>query len=414
MVMAHLFITAEYRCAIAHCNFSLRAAESDADEDFVRQFAGKHGVPFYSIRFDTNRYAAVKKISTQLAARELRYRWFEELRKKYGFDRIAVAHNSDDSLETFFINLSRGAGLNGLTGIPDASGYIIRPLIDFSRNDIVEYAAAKGVPYREDSSNLSDKYLRNKFRLRVLPVIDEISPPFREKAAESIAYLNRANQFIEAETGRFLQDNSFAKGEDLYIPLDGIRQFHSKEILLFYILKPYGFRGDTIANICACACVGRDVCGKQFFSSTHCLLIDRTHLIISPALENTSVYLIDKDTDMDTGSFKLHCEIVEKNADYKLLRDKDTGEFDLSKLSFPLILRPCKEGDRFVPLGMKGQKKLSDFFIDLKLPVTEKRRQLVLVSGEDIIWLAGLRPDDRFKVSGTTRQVLRVRIENHT
>jgi tRNA(Ile)-lysidine synthase len=411
MVMAHLFITAEYKCAIAHCNFSLRGEESDADEDFVRQFAVKHSLPFYSIRFDTNWYAAQKKISIQLAARELRYRWFEEMRKKHGFDRIAVAHNSDDSLETFFINLSRGAGLNGLTGISDTFGYIIRPLIDFSKSDILEYAIANRVQYREDSSNLSDKYLRNKFRLRVLPVLDEISPSFREKAAESIAYLNRANQFIKAETDRFLQDNSFAKGDDLFIPLADVRQFHSKKILLFYILKPFGFRGETITNICTC--VDNAVCGKQFFSSTHCLLIDRMHLIISPTLEHHSPYLIDKDTNIDTESFKLYCEIVEKDADYQLLRNKNIGEFDLSKLSFPLILRRCKEGDRFVPLGMEGHKKLSDFFINAKLPVTEKRRRLVLVSGEDIIWLVGLRLDERFKVSESTRQVLRVRIENH-
>jgi tRNA(Ile)-lysidine synthase len=409
MVMAHLFITAGCKCAIAHCNFSLRGGESDADEDFVGRFAGEYGVPFYSIRFDTNRYAAENKISTQLAARELRYRWFEELQQKHGFDKIAVAHNADDSLETFFINLSRGAGLNGLTGIPSNTDSLIRPLLGFSRNDIVEYALANKVHYREDSSNRSDKYLRNKLRHRVLPVFDEISPPFRKKAAESIAYLNKANRFIEAETARFLQHNSFVKGDDVFITLAGIRQFHSKEILLFYILSTYGFRGDAITNICAC--VDNAVCGKQFFTSTHCLLIDRVYLIISPALENTSSYLIDKDTSIHTESFKLHCEIVEKNADYQLLRDKNVGEFDLSKLSFPLILRPCKDGDRFVPLGMKGQKKLSDFFIDIKLPVTEKRRRSVLVSGEDIIWLVGLRPDEQFKISETTTQVLRVRVE---
>jgi tRNA(Ile)-lysidine synthase len=406
MLMAHLFIAAEYKCAIAHCNFSLRGEESDADENFVKRFAGEYGVPFYSIRFDTNRYAAEKKTSTQLAARELRYRWFEELRQKHGFDRIAIAHNSDDNLETFLINLSRGAGLKGLTGIPENIGYLIRPLIGFSRNDIVEYAIVNKVQYREDSSNLSDKYLRNKLRLRVLPLLDEISPSFREKAAESIAYLKKANQFIEAETDRFLQDNSFAKGDDVFIPLADIRQFHSKEILLFYILKTYGFRGDAIANICAC--IDNAVCGKQFFSSTHCLLIDRAHLIISPASENKSSYLLDKTACIHAQSFEIRCEIIDKNADYQLLRDKNVGEFDLSKLNFPLTLRHCTDGDRFIPLGMKGQKKLSDFFIDIKLPVTEKRRSLVLVSDENIIWLPGLRPDERFKVTESTTQVLRV------
>ncbi|MDR2286067.1 MAG: tRNA lysidine(34) synthetase TilS [Prevotellaceae bacterium] len=406
MVMAHLFVDAGFRCAIAHCNFSLRGDEADADEDLVRTFAGDCGVTFYTVRFDTNGYATEKKISTQIAARELRYNWFEELRNKHGFAKIAVAHNSGDNLETFFINLSRGAGLNGLTGIPQCADTLIRPLLGFSRKDIEEYAVANNIRYREDSSNLSDKYLRNKLRHLVLPAFDRVSPSFREKALESIDYLNQANKFIETETEIFLQNNSFEKHNDVYIPLDKIRQFHSKEILLFYILKTYGFRRDTIGNICEC--VNSAVSGKQFFSSAHCLVIDRTHIIISPAVEKTDSYPVDKDTVIHTDSFELRCEIIENDSDFQLLRDKNVGEFDLSKLAFPLILRPCKDGDRFIPLGMKGQKKLSDFFIDIKLPVISKKRQQVLVSGENIIWVAGLRPDDRFKVTKSTRKILRV------
>ncbi|MDR1594820.1 MAG: tRNA lysidine(34) synthetase TilS [Prevotellaceae bacterium] len=406
MVMAHLFVNSGFKCAIAHCNFSLRGDESDADEELVRTFADECGVPFHTIRFDTNRYAAEKKISTQLAARELRYNWFEELKNTYGFDKIVIAHNSDDNLETFFINLSRGAGLNGLTGIPKHTDNLIRPLLNFSRKEIEEYAVANNVRYREDSSNLSDKYLRNKLRHLVLPVLDGVIPSFREKVLESIGYLNQANNFFEAETEIFLHDNSFEKHNDIYISLDKIRQSHSKEIRLFYILKTYGFRRETIEKICEC--VDKAVSGKQFFSSTHCLLIDRTHLIISPANEKTDSYVIDKDSVIYTDCFELRCETVEKDSAFQLLRNPNVGEFDLAKLTFPLIFRPCNEGDCFVPLGMKGHKKLSDFFIDLKLPVTEKKRQQVLVSGNDIIWVAGLRPDERFKVTENTRKVLRV------
>ncbi|MDR1887688.1 MAG: tRNA lysidine(34) synthetase TilS [Prevotellaceae bacterium] len=408
MVMAHLFVHSGYKCALAHCNFSLRGDESDADEELVRLFADSHDVPFYTVRFDTNGYAAENKISTQLAARELRYNWFEEIRRQHGFDKIAVAHNSDDSLETFFINLSRGAGLNGLTGIPKNTDTLIRPLLDFSRKDIEKYASANNIRFREDSSNLSDKYLRNKLRHLVLPALDGIVPAFRGKAAESIDYLDKANKFIEAETAAFMERNSFAKGNDIYIPLDEIRRFHSVEIRLFYILAAYGFRGETIANIRNCA--DSAVCGKQFFSSTHRLLIDRAYLVISPAAETVSSYMIDADTDICTDRFDLHCEIVEKDSGFQLLRNRNTGEFDLSKLSFPLILRPCKDGDRFMPLGMNGMKKLSDFFIDIKLPVTEKKRQLILVSDGQIVWVAGLRPDERFKVTETTKQVLRIRL----
>ncbi|MDR1130193.1 MAG: tRNA lysidine(34) synthetase TilS [Prevotellaceae bacterium] len=406
MVMAHLFVNSAYRCAIAHCNFTLRGDESDSDEDLVKLFAESNNIAFYSIRFETDKYAAENKISTQLAARELRYKWFEELREKHGFAKIAVAHNSDDNLETFFINLSRGAGLKGLTGIPENTDTIIRPLLDFSRGEIEEYAVNNNIRFREDSSNLSNKYLRNKLRHLALPVLDDISPSFREKASESIDYLNKANKFIEMETEIFLKRKSFTKGNDIYIPLSEIRQFHSGEIRLFYILKTFGFRGDTIANICDCA--DNAACGKQFFSSTHCLLIDRTYLIISPAFEIMSSYMLDKDSCIQTDSFELRCEVVEKDSAFQLLRDRNVGEFDLSKLNFPLNLRPCKDGDRFIPLGMKGQKKLSDFFIDLKLPVIEKKRQLALVSGEDIIWLVGLRADERFKVRESTKQVLRV------
>jgi tRNA(Ile)-lysidine synthase len=407
MVMAHLFLKSGNRFAIAHCNFSLRGEESDADEDFVRTFAETHGIPFYTIRFDTNKYAAEKKISVQIAARELRYNWFEELRRKHNFDKIAIAHNSDDNLETFFINLLRGAGLNGLTGISADAGSFVRPLLGFSRKDIVEYAIANNVSYREDSSNMSDKYLRNKLRHHVLPVFDDISMSFREKAAESVAYLAKANRFIETETEMFLQRNIITKDDDIYLPLDAIRQFHSREILLFYLLKTYGFCRDTISNICVC--IDNAACGKQFFSSTHCLLIDRMHIIISPAIDETSSYRLDPDAHIHAGNFELRCEVIEKTADFRLLRDKNVGEFDLSKLNFPLLLRSCQAGDRFVPLGMKGQKKLSDFFIDIKLPVTEKRRRLVLVSGEDIIWLVGLRQDERFKVTELTEKILRVR-----
>jgi tRNA(Ile)-lysidine synthase len=408
MVMAHLFVKSEYRFAIAHCNFSLRGEESDADEVFVKTFAASYDIPFYSTRFDTAAYAAEKNISIQLAARELRYSWFEKLRQELGYDKVAVAHNSNDSLETFFINLSRGAGLNGLTGIPTVTESLIRPLLAYSREGIVEYARVHNVPYREDLSNRSDKYLRNKLRHHVLPVLDDISPSFRAKASESISYLAKANQFIEMETKLFLQRNSAAKGEDTYLSLDAIRQFHSRETLLFYILKTYGFRRDVIAGINGC--IDSVACGKRFFSSTHCLLIDRSHIIISPAVETRSSYALDIDAHIHAGTLEVRCEVVEKTEDFQLLHDKNVGEFDLSKLNFPLFLRNCQDGDRFVPLGMTGQKKLSDFFIDIKLPVVEKRRRLVLVSGDDIVWLVGLRPDERFKVTDLTEKVLRVRV----
>jgi tRNA(Ile)-lysidine synthase len=408
MVMAHLFVQSGYKCAIAHCNFSLRGRESDGDEDLVKNFANSCNIPFYSVRFDTEGYASKNKISIQVAARELRYGWFEEIRLKNNFHKIALAHNADDNLETFFINLMRGAGLNGLTGIPANTATVVRPILGFSRKDIEEYASKNQVTFREDSSNRSNKYLRNKLRHLVLPVLKEIDSSFDKKISESMSFLKDANNYIETETEIFLKNNCFFKASELYVPLADIRSLHHPAVRLFYLLERYGFKGATITNLCRC--LEKASSGKQFFSSSHRLLIDRDYLIVSPVVENencrsTELY---ENSDIVTEWFEVHCKTVDKDSGFGLLKDNSIGEFDLSKLQFPLIFRPCKAGDRFVPLGMKGEKKLSDLFIDLKLPQTEKERQMVLISGDEIAWIAGLRLSEHFKVTETTKKVLRI------
>ena len=410
MVMAHVFINANVNCAIAHCNFTLRGKESDADEDLVRNFAQNNHIPFYTVKFETEKYAQEKGISIQIAARELRYQWFEEVRNSEGFTKIAIAHNADDNIETFFINLSRGAGLNGLTGIPVNTSTLVRPIIEASRKQIEEYAALYHVPYREDASNASTKYLRNKIRHLVLPVFDNIDPLFRKKATESINYLAEANNYFKIETNNFINTECFYKTGDLYIPFESIKKLHSQQLMLFYILEPYGFKGDVISNILNS--IENAVSGKQFYSHSHCLITDRENLIISEIPESFQPINIYEDSDIELNIGNIKCEVIAKNSTFKLTKDKSIGEFDFSKLVFPLTLRSVEAGDWFIPIGMKGRKKLSDFFIDIKLPLTEKKKQTVLLSGNDIVWVTGLRPDDRFKITDETKKVWRISLKN--
>ena len=412
MVMAHLFAKSSCGCAIAHCNFSLREDESDGDEKLVATFARQHDIPLFAVRFDTRKYAANNGLSIQLAARNLRYAWFEKIRREHGFHKTAVAHNSDDNLETFFINLARGAGLNGLNGIPNPTETLVRPLLRFSRSDIERYASDNTVPFREDSSNASDKYLRNRIRHLLLPVLDSIDPAFRRKANESISYLKDANTFVRNATDDFLTNHATLDGGDLHIPLDALRALHSRGTTLFYILEAYGFKRQTIADICKCVDNGKS--GRSFRSASHILLIDRTELVMAPVTEPYPRLKVHHNSDFYFDRFEMHCEAFDKPEDFLPSRTELTGEFDMSKLSFPLTLRHVEEGDRFVPLGMKGSKKLSDFFIDRKLSLVEKKRCMVLLSEGETVWVVGTRIDDRFKVTETAKRIFRIKIKlNH-
>jgi len=404
MVMAHLFTLNGHKCAIAHCNFMLRDEESNKDEELVRQFAEKYSIPIYIKRFDTEKYASENKTSIQIAARELRYAWFNEIKTTKGFDEIAIAHNADDNIETFFINLIRGSGLKGLSGITAHTQTLVRPIIHHSRAEIDAFAQSNNVLFREDESNSSTKYLRNKLRHLVLPVLDEIDSQFRKKATESINYLAEANKYIEQKANNYLEQCSQTKGTDIYIPLSAV--YKDNQAMLFYVFEKYGFKGAIINNILNV--VDNPKSGKQFHSSTHCILIDRTHLIISPVHENFVEIQITETSDISFDAFELKCETVTKDADFAISQNDCIGEFDYATLKFPLTLRLCKSGDWFIPLGMSGRKKLSDFFIDKKVPLVDKKKQFVIVSEQLIIWIVGLRQDERFKITDTTKQVFRI------
>ncbi|MDR2562322.1 MAG: tRNA lysidine(34) synthetase TilS [Prevotellaceae bacterium] len=406
MAMASMFLDANIDVGVAHCNFALRGQESDDDEDFVRNFALNHKLSFHPARFDTAEYAYIHGLSIQQAARKLRYEWFETLQQEYSYRKVAVAHNADDKLETFFINLLRGAGLGGLTGIAAETKSIVRPLINMSRKQIEEYVREHGLSFREDSSNKSDKYLRNRLRHFVLPVLDEVNPAFREKTNESLKYLKQAHDFVVSTVEKIAQDVCDQRGENCFISIKLLEQYaDSLEFIAFQLLEPFGFKREIIGEIIRSL---KGESGKQFLSDGYLLVKDREFLIISPR-----DILPDEATVIDKAALPatvggIQCEIIIRTADFTPEVSSAIGQLDADKLQFPLVLRAAKSGDRFVPFGMKGFKKLSDFFIDNKISVTDKRKQYVIVSGEDIVWIVGRRIDDRYRITNQTKKIFRM------
>ena len=406
MAMATMFINAGIDAGVAHCNFGLRGQESDDDETFVSHFAQSHNLPFHLARFNTSEYAAANGLSVQQAARTLRYEWFETLLHKHSYRKIAIAHNADDQLETFFINLMRGAGLAGLTGIVAETGYTVRPLINISRKQIEEYVLEHRVTFREDSSNKSHKYLRNRLRHIVLPELDGISPAFRSKAGESLKYLKQANNFIASIIDEMANNISTRRGQDTIIPISMLRRYAgSLDFVLFQLLEPYGFKRDAIVEILRSL---NSESGRQFTSDEYLLVKDRDELIISPLNSLIASESIIDEASLPATFGGMLCEIFNRNPAFRPRSSPAIGQLDADKLHFPLILRTVKHGDRFVPFGMKGSKKLSDFLIDNKLSIADKMKQLVLVSGENIAWVAGRRIDERYRITDRTTRIFRI------
>ena len=382
MVLADLLLQAKADFVLAHCNFHLRGEESDGDEQFVREYAERNGLKIYVKQFETETYAKKHGVSIEMAARELRYAWFEELRQQLGYDKIAVAHHADDQLETFFINLLRGAGIRGLKGMQPVNGHIIRPLLDVSRAEIHQYAVEHHLEWREDHTNAETQFLRNKIRHELLPVIDSISQEGRASVLKSISHLASENELY-----RELLREKLAGG------LPG------KEVgyqLLFEWLRDYGFNSDQVHFIYE-AMNGQP--GTSFFSPTHRVTIERD------GLELTSIY---KKSDT---SIEISYQQVVKDEHYQIDKSPRVAQLDAEKLSFPLQLRKWQTGDRFHPLGMKGSKLLSDFFVDQKMTTRQKEACYVLTTARDeIVWVVGRRIDDRFKVTDKTKTVLIARM----
>jgi tRNA(Ile)-lysidine synthase len=407
MVMAHLFISAGADIAIAHCNFNLRGQESDGDEEFVKSFAETNRVPFFRIGFDTSGFASEKGISIQMAARELRYRWFEELRSEKGYDVIALAHNLNDNVETFLINLSRGTGIAGLTGMKPVHGKLIRPLLFATRKAISDYAGNNGVVHREDRTNSDTKYTRNKIRHSLLPGFREINPSFDSTVSETAERLNEINEMV-SELLKPLKEKIISRKDGLvHFRIKEIEGLSWKKALLFELFRPFGISSGQVAELVKLF-EGRS--GSQLITAGWRLIRSRSEIIAVPRFDESENYFELSGPDSFSRTGRLQAELIQTESGFRIPTDENTASIDYDKLNWPLVLRKNMPGDSFHPLGMKSRKKLSDYFIDKKYPVPVKEKKLVLESAGDIVWIIGDRLDDRFKITPETKNILFLRV----
>jgi tRNA(Ile)-lysidine synthase len=425
MVLADLLLKTKVEFVAAHCNFHLRGHESDGDDWFVRKFAEKRGIQCFVKHFETEKYAANHGISIEMAARDLRYAWFEQLRQQLGYDKIAVAHHADDQAETFFINLLRGAGLNGLKGMKPQNGVIIRPLLWASREQIRKYAVENHIVWREDHTNMESVYLRNRIRNQLLPFFDELQPKARQGLYKSLEHLSAENELYRALLKEKLAQIVEQDGDVQRLPYSKLVKAKVPEPaapeaprrvegpaysfqLLFEWLRQYGFNTDQCHFIYDA--IGTGI-GNQYFSPTHCVVIGRDDLQLSEIKEKTDVEIqIQIGEEEILSPIHLRFSKMEKTADFIINKSSDVAQLDFDKLRFPLTLRHWRHGDRFCPLGMKGSKLLSDFFVNQKFTEYQKQNVWLLVSAEgDILWVVGYRIDDRFKIVNDTKTVFQCR-----
>lgn len=409
MVMMALMSAAGYRFGVAHCNFQLRGAESDEDELLVAREAKRLGVEFFNKRFDTEAEMERTGESMEMAARRIRYQWFKELCDEHGYSAIAIAHHSNDSIETFFINMLRGTGLRGLTGITTQVGRVVRPMMFATRKDIHDYAVAHRIPFREDSSNRSTKYLRNKVRIGLVPMLKEINPQFTTIMRRNIARLSQAQDFITSAIGIVKGEVLEHNGDIHTLRVANIRPTLPRNYVIYEILNSeYGFKGDVVDALCHALDSGAT--GRRFYSREWVAVVDRGDVVIAPITQDDSCEsIVEKGAARSyIGGSVLYYEYCNIDFIDTLDQGDNVALLDADKLKFPLKVRRWQEGDWFVPFGMSGRKKLSDYLIDKKVSMAEKSRQFVLLSGDDIVWVVGRRLDDRYAITRKTENVLKV------
>lgn len=385
-----------YSCEAAHCNFHLRGEESMRDQLFVEELTRQLGVPLHFIHFDTEKQAAQRGISIEMAARELRYDWFEKLRKQQQADVIAVAHHRDDSVETFLLNLIRGTGINGLRGIQPVNGSIVRPLLSVSRQEILDYLASIRQPYVTDSTNLEDEFTRNKIRLNVLPLLEEINPSVSTAISETAGRLGEIAKIYHAAMEAACCRVCVTE-QRISVPAL-LREVAPKSVL-YELLYPLGFNPAQINDVYAA--IGKQQSGKRFYAGHIVLLYNRDELIW-------------KEQDTEEAAPELVKETVSKASLEDIPRDASIACLDADRLEEHLELRKWKSGDRFIPLGMSGYKKVRNYMLDKKFSLFQKENQYVVCSGNDIVWLVGERIDNRFRVRPETQRIVILRIKNAT
>lgn len=400
VVLTHLCSQIGLDVTLAHCNFRLRGAESDGDAEFVVQLGAQLGVEVLQKGFDTKAFASTHRGSVQMAARELRYQWFSELIRDKEFDFVLTAHHADDALETFLINLSRGTGMEGLTGIPEVNNEVVRPLLVFSREQIATYAEKQSISWREDSSNADNKYLRNRIRNQIVPHLKALHPTFLQNFKQTQEYLQQSQALIQNHLNEIREGWHVADDGITQIKISDLEKLSPLPAYLYGLFECYGF-----TDFDALKALLKASSGKQVVSKTHTLLKDRAYLLLSKIKNRVEeTFLVFEQGDKNDLPINLRLEIVGELEKF----DDNTVYLDKEKLNFPLVLRKWEKGDYFYPFGMKGKKKLSKFFKDEKMDLISKENQWLLCSDEQIVWVLGRRADERFKVEESTRQIVKI------
>ena len=407
MVMADIFLQSGIVFSIAHCNFQLRGSDSDKDELLVRNFAKTKGIEFFSRKMETREYSDMHKISIQMAARELRINFFEELCRQHQFGSFATAHHQDDVIETFFINLIRGTGISGLHGILPKQGLCIHPMLFTNRFEIRDYARQKAIAFREDQSNFKTKYTRNKIRHDLIPVFKAMNPAFSKVMMGNIERLAQAEKLYQQKIEDTLSPIISKQGDQVFINKSLLISLDYPDTYLYEALKIYGFNFSDVNQLIDGML---SESGRQFLSKTHRLVDDREFFIITFLLEekqsNKVFRIVSTDKEISQ-PIPLSIQHFSKPEHYTPDRDAKTACIDHDKLHYPLILRRWEKGDWFIPLGMQGRKLLSDLFTDLKLSIPQKEKIFILQSGKDIVWVIGLRIDNRYKTRASTKNIVR-------
>ncbi len=412
VALLHLLLQNGFSCVAAHCNFSLRGLESDGDEAFVKELCRSWNVELHTIQFDTRAHSQAHKVSIEMAARQLRYQWFEQLLVDTGTQYLATGHHGNDAIETFLLNLVRGTGIKGLTGMAWRNQHIIRPLLAASAREVLDYCESNQLQFRTDSSNMETHYQRNKIRHQIVPLLEELNPSFFETMQHNMAYLREAEQVLATEIQR-VKDQMVAQTEDaLLIPIRLIVEHPQKQTMLYEILRPYGFPGQIMPSIINSL---SGIPGKQFFSATHRLVIDRFNLIlVAQSHAEPEVYAIEGGQTLMHQPLKMELRTFDKPADYHFPKESWKVHLDADLIDFPLTIRKMQAGDKFQPLGMQQFKKISDFFVDQKMSLIDKEKVWLLTNGCDIIWVMGQRMDDRYKITPTTKNILEIVLPDNT
>jgi tRNA(Ile)-lysidine synthase len=403
VLMSHLLKAAGINFGIAHCNFQLRGDEALRDQEFCQNLALKLRVPFHTINFDTMAYAAANKISIQMAARDLRYQWFDTLSRQHGYQSIALAHHQNDTIETILLNLTRGTGIAGLHGILPKNGALVRPLLFLTRDEINKIVSDDKLDFVEDSSNASAKYARNKIRLEVIPRLKELNPSIEKTFENNLKHFRDLELLLANEVAGLQKTIVCQRADETFLLVADVKKLNPARLLLFKLLQEYGFNETAVDDVLS---VLDKHPGRTFESAEFLLVLDRDRLIIKQkqAEGPEAVTIPVNEHEVYFGAYKLN--LLHDDSPLIVKDNAMATSVDAGLLVYPLTIRTWQEGDYFIPMGMKGRKKLSDYFINQKLSLHQKKEVPLLVNGNgDIIWVGGYRLDERYKVNNNTKKV---------